>query len=168
MLDVFDENVLVVANDLSRISAGLEPISDGTSDDCRVKCAERLMKAIRTGKVVLDAGSEYFDKYRAHCSMQGQPGVGDAFVRLVYERGYTDWAQRVEIRTGDGTIRLPPEITGSGFDNDDYLWIAGALNCPKKACVVNAVDADYHEHAELLNNNGLIVDQLCSNEACRD
>lgn len=161
MLDVFDENVLVVANDLSRVSRGLAPVCADASDECRLRCADALIDAIERRRVILDNEAEYFDKYRAHCSMHGQPGIGDAFLRAIYERGYTDWIVRVDISDGAGGYRLPAEVVASTFDRDDLLWLAGAVNAPSKAHVVNAVDSDYREHEELLRRNGISVRELC-------
>lgn len=161
MRHAIDENVLVVANDLSRLSRNLDPICPEASDACRLASADFLQSALASGFVILDTRSEYFDKYRAHCSLEGQPGVGDMFLQMVFARGYTDWAHRVEIRGDNGSYCLPEEILQSGFDNDDFLWLAGALNAEQPASVVNAVDSDYGEHTELLNSNGVTVVELC-------
>lgn len=161
MYVAIDENVLVVANDLSRVSQNLPPICPDAGDECRLVSAEFLRNAVSMGNVILDANSEYFDKYRAHCSMQGQPGVGDMFLRAVFERGYTDWAHRVDIRTAAGNYALPHSILSSSFDNDDYLWLAGALNADQPASVVNAVDSDYQDHAALLSENRFTIVELC-------
>lgn len=161
MADIFDENVLIVANDLSRASQGIEVLCPEASDHCRLACAERLQIAAATGGVGLDDGTEYFDKYRSHCAFEGQPGVGDAFLRVVFERGYTEWAERIRIRDESNEFLLPAAILSSKFDPDDFLWLAGVLNAKSPSQIVNAVDSDYREHAALLAAHGIEVDELC-------
>lgn len=159
---VVDENVLVVANDLSRLSRGLEPLCPEASEECRIACAEELYRLVEKGNVVLDGGSEYFDKYRAHCSLQGQPGVGDTFLRSVFERGYTPWATRVAIRDEQGNYTIPQEIMDSSFDRDDLPWLAGCHRGPPRTSLINAVDSDYAEHADLLRKHKIVVREVCS------
>lgn len=121
MLKVVDENVIVVANDLTRLSLGLEIRCADATEECRISCVEALEGIIGRGEIVLDDGSEFLEKYKSHATFAGQPGIGDAFLRFVYERGYdTKWVTRVRIRA-DGSYLLPTAFTQSGFHDDDYL-----------------------------------------------
>lgn len=161
MISIVDENVLVVANDLTRRSLGLHPICPEASDDCGLKCADALTELIENGIVGLDEGSEVFDKYKSHCSFSGQPGVGDAFLRAVFERGYIpNWARRINIRL-DSDINLPGSFLQCGFDNDDYVWIALAYNAGEPAKILNAVDSDYSIHHSDCASIGVLVEELC-------
>jgi hypothetical protein len=111
--------------------------------------------------VILDDGREFFDKYRSCASMAGQPGVADAFLKLVFERGYDpDWCSRVSIREGE-LYRLPAEILACGFDRDDLCWLAAAYNSPEPAEVLNAVDSDYAEWGQQIADAGIAVRQIC-------
>lgn len=103
------------------------------------------------------------DKYKAHASFKGQPGVGDAFLRFVYEKGYDAAAvTRVDIRNGDGTWRLPANFLICGFDDDDLLWVSAAHNSPKPSQILNACDSDYDEHAAALAAIPVSVSELCA------
>lgn len=162
MTSVVDENVLIVANDLTRRSQGLAPLCPEADDDCGIACADALYDLIENGRVGLDDGSEILEKYKQHCSFSGQPGVGDAFMRAVFERGYDDsWAERVSVRA-NGNFKLPESFLSCGFDNDDHLWIAVAHNASVTASVLNAVDSDYQIHAEELGKLDLTIVQLCA------
>ncbi|QOT70150.1 hypothetical protein H5V43_08140 [Sphingobium fuliginis] len=162
MLRVVDENVLVVANDLTKESLGLPTNFPDASEECRISCAEYLRDIAENGRIILDSESEYFDKYRNHASFSGQPGVGDMFLRMVYERGYvSSWATRITIRDEKGYL-LPDSFTSSPFDNDDYLWVAGAYNATSAAEIANACDSDYDECEDDLNALGVRVNQLCA------
>jgi len=164
MLRVVDENVLVVANDLTKETLGLATSFPDASEDCRISCAEYLHDIVKNGRIILDSDSEYFDKYRSHASLSGQPGVGDVFLRMVYERGYvTSWATRITIRNGDDYL-LPDSFKSSPFDNDDYLWVAGAYNSTSPSEIANACDSDYDECVDDLNAIGVRVNQLCAGQ----
>jgi hypothetical protein len=161
MLSVVDENVVVVANDLSRISLGAAPTCPEASENCRVAAADELARLARDGGLVLDAESEFFDKYRACASMAGQPGIADVFVKLVFERGYDPaWCCRVKIRNAADYI-LPQAILDSGFDRDDLCWLAAAHNCGEEAEVLNAVDSDYAEWSDEIAAAGIAVREIC-------
>ena len=162
MLRVVDENVLVVANDLTKESLGLPTSFPDASEECRIACAEYLRNIVENGRIILDSESEYFDKYRNHASFSGQPGVGDMFLRIVYERGYvSSWATRIPIRDEKDYL-LPASFKSSTFDNDDYLWVAGAYNSTSPAEIANACDSDYDECSAELNAIGIRVNQLCA------
>lgn len=165
MTIVVDENVLIIANDLTRRSLGLEPLCPDANEDCGISCAEALLSLIENGRVGLDDGSEVLDKYKSHCSFSGQPGVGDTFLRAVFERGYVEsWAERVIIRE-NGAIRLPNSFLNCGFDNDDHVWVAIAHNSSEKAKILNAADSDYRIHAGDLSVLNLEIVELCSQSA---
>lgn len=162
MLKVFDENVIIVANDLTRLSLGSEPICPQANEACRIAAVDALSNVISRGGLVLDSGSEYLEKYRLAGSLSGQPGIGDAFVRAVFQKGYNpDWATRVEIRDGDNYV-LPEGFEAIGFDEDDHLWIAGAHKAGKTSRIVNAVDSDYTEAQVALEAFGIKVLELCA------
>lgn len=161
MLRVVDENVLVVANDLTLVSLNRPVRCVGASDECRINCVRALEELIEGGGLILDDRSEYLEKYAAHANFSGQPGIGDAFMRLVYERGYDPgWATRVVIRNEAGYI-IPQIFMDCGFHDDDFLWVAGAFNAPEEAEILNACDSDYFEHAADLAALPVSVRELC-------
>ena len=161
MFSVVDENVLIVANDLTRSSLGVAIRCPEASPDCQLCAANELARLSRDGGLILDAGSEFFDKYRSCASMAGQPGVADAFLKVVFERGYDpNWCSRVTIQNNEIYL-LPLEILASGFDRDDLCWLAGAYNSAEPAEILNAVDSDYQEWTECIAHAGIIVRELC-------
>ena len=119
------------------------------------------MNIITKGRIGLDDGSEVLEKYGAHCDFSGQAGIGDLFLRSVYQRGYdSQWAIRVPVRNGED-YALPQEFVASGFDNDDFLWVAIAYNAPAEAEIVNAVDSDYTEFTDAFDAIGVSVREIC-------
>ena len=159
---VVDENVLIVANDLTRLSLGMQPVCPEANDQCRLRCAEALERLMKTGGVSLDDGMEVLNKYKAHCSFSGQPGIGDAFLRAVFERGYVpEWAERVTVRDG-AEILLPAAFLESAFDNDDHIWVAISYNSNHTPIIINAVDSDYRIFRAELDAIGVRVEELAT------
>ena len=159
---VVDENVLVVANDLTRLSRGLIAISPQVSGECQLACVTFIEELMTNDTIVIDDGTLFLEKYKSHCSFSGQPGIGDAFLRAVFERGYSnDWVTRVTIVDGEG-FRLPAAFLGCGFDNDDMLWIAAAFNGPLDTMVANACDSDYQDFEATIAGIGVAVLEICN------
>lgn len=160
-LAVVDENLLIVANDLTRRSRGVAVCCPEANDECRLNAVNELTRLVRMGGVILDIDDIFFTKYRSCSSMAGQPGVGDAFLKVVFERGYDpNWATRVLIVEGE-LYRLPEIILSSGFDRDDLCWLSAAYNSPQPSEVLNAVDSDYREWAEVISDAGISVREIC-------
>jgi hypothetical protein len=72
---VIDTNVLVVAN--GKHGAALPA--------CVAACIDALDLA-RQGQVAVDDAQLILSEYRKHCSFAGQPGVGDAFFKWLWNR----------------------------------------------------------------------------------
>lgn len=162
MASVVDESVLVIANDLTRISLGLIPRTPQADENCRLACVAFLENLMENGSIVIDDGTEFLEKYKAHCSFSGQPGIGDAFFRAVFERGYDPtWVDRVTIAEG-GNYLLPDGFLNSGFHNDDFLWVSAAYNGPVGTHIANGCDSDYGEFAGAITAIGVEVVEVCA------
>src|SRR5580704_5712292 len=92
-LRVVDTNVLVIANR-----------RDGGSYACAASCARALLEIKNLGVIVLDDSDSILSEYRAYCSVSGQPGVGDSFMKWVHDNsGRRDLVQTVGLTPVDGT-----------------------------------------------------------------
>ncbi len=58
--------------------------SPQASEDCVSSCVRRLEEVKATGKIVLDEGNLILSEYERNLRSDGQPGVGDAFLKWVY------------------------------------------------------------------------------------
>jgi hypothetical protein len=76
---VIDTNVLIVAN-------GRETHA---SVACRLASIHKLLEAQAAGRVLIDDDLFILNEYRFYCSYRGQPGVGDAFFRWLWDNQAT-------------------------------------------------------------------------------
>lgn len=146
---VVDCNVAVVAN------------GRGThaSRDCQLACISELERIVVAHRVALDKGGLVLQGYRGHLSFSGQPGTGDMFFKHLFYNQYDPGrVSRVKITPSDsnrGFEELPP----NSLDPADRKFLAVAVVA--QAPILNATDSDWSEHAHLLDNLGVMVDQLC-------
>jgi hypothetical protein len=151
---VVDTNVPVVANGNEAL-AGQRP-----SLTCREAAVKFLLEVSTKGKVVVDMAGAIQDEYRRNLNPAGQPGVGDRFLHLIF---YSDpkIVERVDLLVNDDGqySDLPPALIESGFDPSDRKF--AALACKENISVVNAVDSDWIEHAQILVDEEISVRHLC-------
>jgi len=152
---VIDTNVLVVANQKSP-QANLK---------CVIATIELLEQA-RQQIVVIDQGMEIFKEYNKHCSLSGQPGLGDAFFKHLHQNQANP--NRCEIvtitpRLDDNTNynEFPNDPNLAAFDPSDRKFVAIALISTNQPTIFNAVDGDWPTYETALSANGVRVITLC-------
>ena len=151
---VVDTNVPVVAN-------GRDTHAD---DSCRLACTRRI-REIRTAETVfVDCENLIFEEYRSRLDFRGQPGVGDAFFRHVYNHQWSGHrVRRVPITQSGDERKGFEELPENGLDPSDrkFLAVAVVANAP----IVNATDSDWEEQRALLDRLEVAVEQLCPQHA---
>lgn len=150
---VVDVNVPIVAN-------GGAPQADL---DCQYACVTALQEIAESGMVVLDDQMRILEEYMNHLSPSGQPGLGDAFMRWVWEhQAVAERCERVHLApSGDTFDEFPNDPRLSRFDPSDRVYAAVARASRNAPEVLNAVDPDWWEHREALSENGVRVRFLC-------
>ena len=151
---VVDTNVAIVAN------------SRDTHADvaCQLACITKLGRIVGQDVVALDETGYILDEYRAYLSHSGQPGVGDAFFKYVFDHQYQDLrVRRILVTPSDDDRRGFEELPENSFDRSDRVFLAVAL--VGEAIVLNATDSDWHEHAALMDELDVEVEQLCPQHA---
>jgi len=151
---VVDTNVLIVANQGA----------DHVTPECIIAAIDALSALRRSGVVALDDGGLILDEYFARASLAGQPGVGDAFLRHLYDNLYNEAVCRLVTVTPieDGSFaEFPQKERLAGFDRSDRKFVAVALRCNPTAEVLNATDTDWWHHRDALEENGVQVRFLC-------
>ena len=104
------------------------------------------------------------DEYAGHLSHSGQPGAGDAFLRHMFDHQYQESrVRRVPVTPTDNDRRGFEELPENSFDRSDRVFLAIAL--VGGACVLNATDSDWSEHEGLMEDLGVVVEQLCPQHA---
>ncbi|HWX43162.1 MAG TPA: hypothetical protein VN345_18595 [Blastocatellia bacterium] len=151
-----DTNVAVVANGRA----------EQASDDCVLACIDEL-DAIRAGRtVLLDDHDLILTEYRLNLSHSGQPGVGDAFFKWLWDnQANIEHCQKVSVTptesNGKGFVEFPDDPELEGFDRSDRVFVATVLSDGRNAPVVNASDTDWWNYREALERNGVAVRFLC-------
>lgn len=151
---VVDTNVAIVAN------------TRNTHADlpCQLACIEKLERLVTQGVVVVDETGFILDEYGVYLSHLGQPGMGDAFFKHIFDRQYQDRrVRRVAVTPSDDDRRGFEELPENSFDRSDRVFLAVAL--VGDATVLNATDSDWDEHARLMGELGVEVEQLCPQHA---
>lgn len=148
---VVDTNVAIVANGGDTTHADLA---------CQLSCTERLVSLVDQGTVAIDDTGLILEEYRGHLSFSGQPGVGDAFFKHVFDFQYRGVkVLRVPVTPSDNEQRGFEELPRNSFDPSDRKFLAVAVVA--EAVVLNATDSDWEEQKPLMDRLGVEVDQLC-------
>ena len=118
---VIDRNVLAVANRLA----------DHADCDCVAACIERLLRAQREHRVVVDEGGLIIDEYRHHCTPGNPQRTGDQFLLWLWRVQATpDRCRRVPLTpTGDDRrpfAEFPDDARLADFHTDDHKYVAAA------------------------------------------
>jgi hypothetical protein len=155
---IVDTNVPKTANlALDPIAVPVELI------DCVMACVDLIQQVTKTGGLVIDAGDEIYDEYRAQLNMKGAPGVGDKFMKWVHTSRWT-WPEedRVPItRTGNSYEEFPEDDGLSDFDLSDRKFVAVANAHPKRPAISQATDSKWWGWKDALQAVGIAVDFLC-------
>lgn len=157
-ISVVDTNVPATAN-LALYPESIEP--DKLA--CVLACVEAIEGVVNHGCLVIDAGDEIFDEYRANLSMAGQPGVGDRFLKWVHDHRWGFPAgDRVEITADGSSYKEFPVHPGlANFDLSDRKFVAVANAHPDKPPILEATDSKWWGWKEALANAGITVNFLC-------
>jgi len=150
---VVDTNVLVVAN------GNHEP----AQAQCIGACIDALATA-RTGRVVIDDAQVILTEYRRHCSFSGQPGVGDALFKWLWQRQADPrhcLVVHITPHPKRGFAEFPADEQLAKFDRSDRKLAAVALAAGDAPPILNASDTDWWLARHALEAHGLSVKFLC-------
>ena len=163
MTVIVDTNVAVVAN------GGFED----ASHDCKQLCIDSL-EEITTGKVklALDDQRRIIEEYHKYLNPDGQPGVGDAFLKWV-EINWSNPARcnLVPITPVNGLDNefeeFPDDPALKDFDPDDRKFIAVAIAHCAKPAILQAVDSKWLDFRDALQQHGVRVELICKDDIQR-
>lgn len=153
---VVDTNVMVVANGKAE-QAGI---------DCVLSCVSALENVKQGSVVLVDSGYRIFDEYRRHASLAGQPGLGDSFLKWLWNNQANPMhCEQVEITSKetdpDDFEEFPIDPDLADFDRSDRKFVAVALASGKTPVILNATDSDWWNFRAPLKMNGIQVEFLC-------
>jgi hypothetical protein len=105
---------------------------------------------------VLDTLGIIFDVYKGYNNFQGQPGLGDAFFKWVYQNQY----QAVHFELVDiSQTKVPVGL--QKFDPADHIWLKVATASRYSPTILNATDTDWYEWMQVLEQHGFLLQFLC-------
>ena len=104
------------------------------------------------------------NEYTGYLSRSGQPGTGDAFFKhIVNYQCQESRVRRVPVTPSDDDRKGFEELPENSFDRSDRVFLAVAV--VGEAIVLNATDSDWDEHARLMDELSVEVEQLCPQHA---
>lgn len=150
-----DTNVAVVAN-------GRTPQA---GQKCVEACVSSLVALRERHAILVDDRGLIFDEYRRHLSPSGQPGLGDAFFKWLWDNQCNpDHCRQVRvtpINDDRAFEEFPDDSDLSDFDLSDRKFVAVAITSGEAPPILNASDTDWWHHREVLGRNGVEVRFLC-------
>ena len=151
---VIDTNVAVVANGKT----------EQAGPPCRLNCIAKLSEIRDECRVLLDNSNLIIEEYRNLLSFSGQPGLGDAFFKWLFDnQANPEHCRRVVVNLhADREFEeFPDDPSLSGFDHDDRKFVAVALASGTGPTILNASDTDWWDYRHELRRYGVEVDFLC-------
>lgn len=133
---VVDTNVPIVAN------GGTEQ-ADPT---CVLNCVASLREIQGDRVVLLDDKYLILQEYRENLGFSGQPGVGNAFFKWLFDnQGNPAHCKKVPvtIHSVRGFEEFPDDPSLNLFDQDDRKFVAVVRASGTRPVVVNASDTDW-------------------------
>jgi hypothetical protein len=152
---VVDTNVPIIANGRPDPDSKRAP-----SIGCRLAAVEALERARDHQCIMLDLAGEMQAEYARYLDARGQPGVGDQFYRHIINSA----PGRVERRdlprkVNNEFLHLPQPLIDARFDPSDRKFAAMAKLA--RATVLNATDSDWLQHAAVLKQSKIVVENVC-------
>lgn len=116
--------------------------------------------------LVIDEGDEILSEYRRNLNMSGSPGVGDRFMKWVYDHCWGLPADnRVKITQSGVSYKEFPNTTEhpglEDFDRSDRKFIAVANAHCQKPPILQATDSKWWGWKDALFEAGITVKFLC-------
>ena len=155
---VFDTNVAIVANR-----------RDGGSYACAAECAREILEMRRHGLLILDGKGLILAEYQRYLNISGQPGVGDVFLRWIFNnRGRADLCRTVEITDISHPWRrydeFPDDDRLSNFDPSDQKFVAVSRAHGPLSQIFQAADHKWLAWEAPLQEQQVNVRYLCRAE----
>jgi hypothetical protein len=141
--------------------------AEQASPECVIRCVAALERISKEGKIALDEGWRVISEYRRHARQEGQPGLGDAFLKWVltnYANPSRCVLAAISPITGDQRrfAEFPKDDRLSDFDKDDQKFVAISKALKPHPPICQAVDLRWQDFADCLEEHGVTVEFLCA------
>lgn len=155
-----DTNVPMMAN------RALQPDNIPPEEyDCVLACIDAVEHVINNDCLVIDDADEILREYRQNLNMRGQPGVGDRFMKWVYDHCWGPNCDRITITRNNSSYDEFPDTNEhpglEHFDLSDRKFVAVANAHAKKPPILQATDSKWWGWKDALAKAGIEVHFLC-------
>lgn len=154
---------VIVDTNVPKVANGMQDAPHATNA-CIAICVSRI-RDIQIGQIlVLDKGWQILREYIRELRSEGQPGVGDAFLKWVLTNQYNPkHCEHVSITPDDsrGYVEFPDDPQLAVFDLADRKFVAVARSHPAHPPILNAVDNDWWVHRAALEAHDVRIEFLC-------
>lgn len=152
---VVDTNVLVVANEKYQ-----------KANFKHIYICQQFLIDLRKKKISVDSLELILKEYFSHASRSGQPGIGDAFAKWLWDNQWNrNRCERVEITRDDkgekGFLEFPEDEDLKNFDMSDRKFVAVAIKSEFNAIICNATDSDWWNYKKTFKKHNIEIKFLC-------
>lgn len=158
---IVDTNVPITANGQA----------EHASLACRLACIKALQTIRAQRRIALDESGLILQEYRNNLSLRGQPGVGDAFFKWLWDnQANRQICAKVPITYTGGDqefAEFPADPRLHSFDRSDRKFVAVARVHPDHPPIINAVDTDWHIHQQALAGYHVVIEEICPDDIRR-
>ncbi len=158
---IVDTNVPITANGHA----------EQASRTCQLACITTLRTIQAQRRISVDQSGLILQEYRKHLSPNGQPGLGDAFFKWLWNNQANPQVcvsvQIIPTVDGRGFAEFPDDPALTGFDHSDRKFVAVSLSHSAHPPIYNAVDTDWLHYQDALATHGVIVEHLCTDDLRR-
>lgn len=152
---IIDTNVLITAN-------GDYPKANYKD----IFQCQRFLLDMRKNLISIDSLGLIFKEYFNQVRRSGQPGMGDAFAKWLWDnQGYISKCELVEITPdiegGRGFKEFPTDERLKNFDWEDRKFVAVAVTSKNEAVICNATDSDWWDFRAVFKILGIEIKFLC-------
>lgn len=149
---VIDTNVAIVANKKHELATVQDVLA----------CIAALEDA-RDCVILIDRNNQVLSEYRKHLSPKGQPGVGDSFMKWLWDnRANSKRCLQISITPLDSGSysEFPDDSRLAAFDKADRKFVAIAKASGRDPKILNACDSDWWDFELVLAEHAIRVDHV--------
>lgn len=138
---------------------------------CRLACISALRTIQAQRRISVDQSGLILQEYRRHLSPNGQPGLGDAFFKWLWNNQANPQVcipvPITPAADGRGFTEFPDDPALAQFDRSDRKFVAVARAHPLHPPIHNAVDTDWLSYQDALAQHGVVVEHVCQDDIVR-
>ena len=154
---IIDTNIIIAAN------GGTDHLEEKETD----KCKQFVSTLFENSIISLDLQGEIFQEYFKYVDRRGQPGIGDYFVKYLWDRqNNIKYCEKVNIEKNKKGIykQFNKKEDLLEFDSNDQKFIAVYLGSKMNTIICNASDSDWENSKALLMKYNINVLEILKEE----